>query len=176
LSVLEESAAHARLIHVPTPLLLAHDLERLRDQGHHDAAFHGVTLPALFPAAEGPDGLGRALDALCAEAVRAVDDGARILILSDRGVDPEHAPIPMVLAVGAVHHHLIRAGKRLQADIIAETGEAWDIHHFAVLVGYGASAVHPYVALATVAALPRERGLEELTVEEALLKYRAAVE
>src|SRR5579883_1306875 len=175
-SVLEESAAHARLIHVPTPLLLAHDLERLRDQGHHDAAFRSATLHALFPAAEGPEGLARALDALCADAVHAVDDGARVLILSDRGVDPEHAPIPMVLAVGAVHHHLIREGKRLQADLIAETGEAWDIHHFAVLVGYGASAVHPYVALATASTLQPARNQEELPVEEKLLKYRGAVE
>jgi glutamate synthase (ferredoxin) len=174
-SVLEESEAHAHLIHLPTPVLLAHDLERLRALGH-DPAFRSVTLPALFPAREGPEGLERALDALCAAAVRAVDEGAHILILSDRGVDPEHAPIPMLLAVGAVHHHLIREGKRMRADIIAETGETWDIHHFAVLIGYGASAVHPYVALATVAALPAERGLEELTVEEALLKYRSAVE
>ncbi len=174
-SLLEESEPHAHLVHLATPLLLAHDLERLRAQDH-DPAYHSVTLRALFPAADGPDGLEPALDALCRAAEHAVDAGARILILSDRGVDGTHAPIPMVLAVGAVHHHLIRAGKRLRTDVVAETGEAWDIHHFAVLIGYGASAVHPYVALATAATLPGERGLEELTVEEALLKYRSAVE
>lgn len=174
-SALQETEEHAHLIHLPTPVLLAHDLDRLCAQDH-DPAFHHVTLCALFAASEGPDGLEPALDKLCAEAEAAVDGGARILILSDRGVDGEHAPIPMVLAVGAVHHHLLRVGKRLSTDLIAETGEAWDIHHFAVLIGYGASAVHPYVALATVAALPRERGLEELSVEEALMKYRSAVE
>src|SRR5579875_2252933 len=174
-SVLEESPAHAHLIHLPTPVLLAHDLERLRALGH-DPAFKSATLRTLWPVREGVEGLERALDRLCTEAEQAVDAGAHLLILSDRGVDAEHAPLPMALAVGAVHHHLIRAGKRLRADLIAETGDAWDIHHFAVLIGYGASAVHPYVALATAAALPGERGLEELTVEEALLKFRAAVE
>jgi glutamate synthase domain-containing protein 2/glutamate synthase domain-containing protein 1/glutamate synthase domain-containing protein 3 len=174
-SVLEESEAHARLIHVATPLLLAHDLERLQAQSH-DPAFRSATLHALFPAAEGPDGLASALDALCAQAVQAVDEGAHVLILSDRGVDREHAPIPMVLAVGAVHHYLIREGKRLQADLIADTGEAWDIHHFAVLLGYGASAVHPYVALATATTLRPPRNKEDLAVEEKLLKYRGAVE
>ncbi len=174
-SVLEETEAHAHLVHLPTPVLLAHDLERLRALGH-DPAFRSVTLRALFPAAEGPDGLAAALDRLCAEATRAVDEGAHILILSDLGVDPEYAPVPMMLAVGAVHHHLIREGKRLRADIVAETGEAWDIHHFAVLIGYGASAVHPYVALATAASLPGQRGAEELTIPEALLRFRAAVE
>ena len=108
--------------------------------------------------------------------ILAEDNSARILILSDRGVNGTQAPIPMLLAVGAVHHYLIRVGKRLRTDIVAETGEAWDIHHFAVLIGYGASAIHPYVALATAATLPGERGLEELTAEEALLKYRSAVE
>jgi glutamate synthase (ferredoxin) len=174
-SVLEESEAHARLIHVPTPLLLAHDMERLQALSHEPAS-RAATLHALFPAAEGPEGLAGALDALCADAVRAVDEGAHVLILSDRGVDAEHAPIPMVLAVGAVHHHLIGAGKRLQADLVAETGEAWDIHHFAVLVGYGASAIHPYVALATASTLQPARNQEELPVEEKLLKYRGAVE
>jgi glutamate synthase (ferredoxin) len=174
-SLLEGEAAHAHLVHLATPLLLAHDLERLELLGH-DPAFRSERLPALFPALDGPDGLDPALAALCAAAERAVDDGARLLILSDRGVDATHAPIPMLLAVGAVHHHLIRAGKRLRADLVAETGEAWDIHHFAVLIGFGASAIHPYVALATAATLPAERGLEDLTVEEALVKYRSAVE
>src|SRR5712692_10087474 len=97
-SLLQEEEGHAHLVHLATPLLLAHDLERLEALGH-DPAFVGQVLRALFPAADGPDGLGPALEALCAAAECAVDDGARLLILSDRGVDATHAPIPMVLAV-----------------------------------------------------------------------------
>ena len=101
--------------------------------------------------------------------------GARSSSLSDRGVDEEHAAIPMLLAVGAVHHHLIREGKRLKADLVVETGSAWDIHHLALLLGYGANAVHPYLALATSRSLAGQRDTEELTADEAERNYQTAV-
>src|SRR5581483_3257972 len=105
----------------------------------------------------------------------AVDAGRTILILSDRAISPRRAPIPLLLAVGAVHHHLIRAGKRTLADIVVEAGDVWDIHHFAALIGYGAAAVHPYLALETVRSFAGERGLEQATADELEGRYREAV-
>jgi len=115
--------------------------------------FEPTTLSLLYPAAEGAFGLERAVERLCAEAVRAIDDGYNILLLSDHGVDERHVAIPSLLAVSAVHQHLVREGIRMQAGLVAETAEAREVHHFALLIGYGAAAVHPYGALETVAAL-----------------------
>src|SRR5690606_34820128 len=90
---------------------------------------------------------------LCREAAAAVREGVNILILSDRGVDPDLAPIPMLLATGAVHHHLVREGLRTQCGLVCETGEARDVAHFALLIGYGAGAINPYLAFETIAEL-----------------------
>ncbi|MCS7003407.1 MAG: glutamate synthase subunit alpha, partial [Dehalococcoidia bacterium] len=150
-SFLEETAEHARLVYLPTPVLLDAEVDALRRMG--DPAFRAATLSAVFPVGDGPDGLSAALDAICSAAERAVDEGASILIVSDRAIDERHAPIPSLLAVGAVHHHLIRVGRRMMADLIVESGDCFDVHHVATLIGYGASAVNPYLALATVRAL-----------------------
>ncbi len=99
----------------------------------------------------------KVLETLCAEAERAVDNNIRIIILSDRGVNRHLVPIPMLLATGAIHHHLIRAGKRMKVGIICETGEARDVHQFACLLGYGASAVNPYLALASLRNLCEQK-------------------
>src|SRR5207249_4778476 len=125
-----------------------------------------ITLPAIFDAAGGGDALASALTELQDDAVRAVDNGATILIVSDRphgsqsgAPNPQSAirnpqsPIPSLLAVAAVHRGLIRAGRRLDAEIVAEAGDAWSVHHVALLVAYGAAAVCPYLACASVRAL-----------------------
>ena len=147
-SFLLDCPEHTELLHLESPILSVEQLAAIRELRH--PRLRSATLPALFRTADGPTALEQAVEALCAAAERAVDDGAGLIILSDRGVDGEHAPIPMLMAVGAVHHHLIRAGKRMRADLIAETGEAWDVHHFACLIGYGAGAICPWLALDTM--------------------------
>src|SRR5205823_10410137 len=111
-------------------------------------------------------GLAASVAALCAAAERAVDAGAVLLILSDRALDAQRAPIPMLLAVSAVHQHLLCAGKRWQASLVAEAGDARDVHHFACLIGYGASAIHPWLALASVRALVESGSLRGLDADK----------
>ena len=171
-SFLTESAEHAALVHLDHPLLLREQISALREVAPPHRA---VTLNSLFDAAGDGAALRAALDDLVARAIAEVDRGATILILSDEGVDREHAPIPMLLAVGAVHHGLIRANRRTLADLIAETGEGWDVHQFACLIGFGASAVHPYLTLETVAALVDELGIEGLTAAKAMANLRQAI-
>ena len=173
-SMLEEREENAHLIRHGSPILTNLELQALKDLG--DPAFRAVTLVALFAGSKGPEGLELALAQLCARAEQAVDAGNAILILSDRGVDQEHAPIPMLLAVGAVHHHLIRAGKRMKASIVVETGEAREMHQMATLIGYGASAINPYLALATVSGLALQEHGEGLDPEKAITSYRKTID
>src|SRR6266550_2076290 len=150
-NLLEETAEHAKQIRISQPVLTEKTIAALR--GVTDPALQCVTLSTLFPVADGIGALAPAVDELCGAAADAVSSGCGILILSDRGVDAERAPIPAALAVSAVHHHLLRAGLRGRVSIVAETGEAREVSHVALLIAYGASAVHPYVALETVASL-----------------------
>jgi glutamate synthase domain-containing protein 2/glutamate synthase domain-containing protein 3 len=147
-SLLEETSRHARVVNLPSPVLTVEMIGEIRAR----APFPMVTLSTLFPAADGPAGLRPALEALVEAACQAIRGGAGLLILTDQGTAPARAPIPMLLAVAAVHHGLIRAGLRGHAGLLAESGEAKDIHTIACLVGYGASAVHSYLALQTIAA------------------------
>src|SRR6185369_6711883 len=127
-----------------------------------------ITLPMLFNVCDGVDGLGKAVDELCAAASKALIEGASILILSDRGVDADRAPIPALLATAAVHHHLIREGTRTQCGLVIETGEAREAHHFCLLIGYGAGAVNPYLAFETIHDLHAAGFLpKDLTYEQA---------
>src|SRR6185503_6478998 len=114
----------------------------------------------LFPVADGSIGLVLAVNELCRTAALEVAAGCGILILSDRGMSADRAPIPAALMVSAVHHHLIREGIRWRVSLVAETGEAREVSHVAMLIAYGASAVHPYLALETVASMPRPGGEE----------------
>jgi glutamate synthase (ferredoxin) len=172
-SLLEETAQHARLIELPSPVLSDAEVELLARSP--DPAFASKWLEALFPVAEGTAGLETALHELCDFAVAAVREGATIIILSDREVDVDRAPIPMPLAVGAVHHRLIEVGLRLRASIIAVSGEPRDAHDFACLVGLGASAVNPYLAIEQVRAMAAD-GVVEVGVVEAQENYREALE
>src|SRR2546421_4928952 len=159
-SLLADSPAALRLVRTEHPILLEDEIAALRNL----AGDQGVTLPALWRPASGGDALRTALDVLCTAAERAVRLGARILIVSDRDADGEHPPIPMLLAIGAVHQHLLRQGLRTRLGLAAEAGDAWDVHHFAALIGYGAEAVHPWLALASVRARLTPRS-EEHTSE-----------
>ncbi len=126
----------------------------------------------LFSVADGEDGLEKAVDELCAKSAQAVKDGYSILILSDRGVDKDKAPIPALLATSAVHHHLIREGTRTQCGLVIETAEARETHHFCLLIGYGAGAINPYLAFETLADLAKEGVLpKDLTYDKARYNY-----
>jgi glutamate synthase domain-containing protein 2/glutamate synthase domain-containing protein 1/glutamate synthase domain-containing protein 3 len=152
-NLLDETAEHAKQLRIAQPVLTEQAMSAVR--GVTDPTLRAVTLPALFPIASGIDALELAVDDLCRAATRAIADGCGILILSDRGMSADQAPIPSPLAVAAVHHHLIREGLRWRVSLIAETGEAREVSHLALLIAYGASAVHPYLALETVAAMAR---------------------
>ncbi|MSP13702.1 MAG: glutamate synthase large subunit [Chloroflexi bacterium] len=183
-NLLEELPANAHLLELKTPILLNQQLKLLQNnQGvsHRDPVhdFTAVTLPIIFPAEAGPAGLHAAVETLCRQAEQAVAEGARLLILSDRQVSPKFVPIPSLLAVAAIHHALIRAGKRMDASIIVESGEAREVHHFAALLGYGATAINPWLALETVAAQIAEehaRGNDAITLDQAIHNYVKSIE
>ena len=147
----EESPEHCHRLRMDGPVLTNEKLAKIL--AVHEGAFEPRRLSLLYPVGEDGSGLGRALERLCAEAAESIDDGYNVLILSDRGVDADHVAIPSLLAVSAVHQHLIRVGTRMQAGLIIETGEAREVHDFALLLGYGAAAVNPYLALDTVKEL-----------------------
>jgi glutamate synthase (ferredoxin) len=162
-----------RQIKIPYPILDNDQLAKLRHV--RAAGFSSVTLPMLFDASEGGDGLERAMTTLQAEAERVVREGANIVILSDRGVSPEAAPIPSLLATSGVHHHLVRTGLRTKCALVVESGDAREVHHVALLVGYGAGAVNPYLAFETLDDMIRAGSLEGLTHGEAVTGYIKAL-
>ena len=171
-NLLSETALHARLVHLETPLLTESQLETLRSL----KAFRSQTLSVTFECDAGPPALEAALDKLEHEAVSAVAGGVTLLILSDSNASPDQAPTPMLMAAGAVHQALIRCGARTYTSLICETGSAWDVHQIALLLGYGAEAVVPTLALASVRALAGERHLETLTREQAVERYLRVIE
>ncbi len=165
-NLLGESPEHARQLVMPQPILRDKELEALR-QVDSDV-FKAHTIDITWPVAEGTDGLDGALARICREADEALADGVNIVILSDRRVGSDRAPIPALLAVSSVHHHLVREGTRLQAGLVIESGEPRDVHQFATLIGYGAAAINPYVMLETLAELVSQGWLPEaMTAEEA---------
>jgi len=147
-NILMPGPEHCRMLELDHPVITNDVLEQLR---HSDIeGFRGTSLSTLFDATQGPEALEQRLEALFVEAEAAVDAGRTILVLSDRGVCAEKAPIPALLALSAIHHHLIRAGKRSQCSLVVESGEAREVHHFALLVGYGATAINPYLVFETL--------------------------
>ena len=147
-NILEEIPENCHMLKLAHPLLTNRDLEKLRRVSNRDLL--ATTIPALFQVSEGEAGLKRALDELCRTASRSVKAGYSLLILSDRGVDKDYAPIPCLLALAAVHNLLVREETRTQVALITESGEPREVMHFALLSGYGASAINPYLALETV--------------------------
>ena len=146
-NILAESAENCHTLKLPHPILTNRDLEKLRRVSRGDLL--ATTLPALFRTSDGEEGLRAALDELCRRASLAVKSGYTLLILSDRGVDKNYAPIPSLLALAAVHNLLVREETRTQVALIIESGEPREVMHFALLVGYGASAINPYLAFET---------------------------
>jgi glutamate synthase (NADPH) large chain len=163
-----------RRIRLKKPILTNGELARLRHLNRE--GFNTVTLPILFRVDEGSHGLETAMNNLCDEADRAIAKGANLLILSDRDVDAEKAPIPALLAVAGLHHHLIRQGTRTRVSLLLESGEPRETHHFAVLLGYGASAINPYLALETLENMCFQGIMTGITPMKAMKNYiKAAV-
>ncbi len=162
-------------LEVAQPILDFEDMARLRGIERHTAAkFKSYELDITYPLLWGHEGVEAKLASLCAESVDAIRSGHNVLIVSDRKMDRDHVAIPAALALSAVHQHLIREGLRTTAGLVVETGSAREVHHFAVLAGYGAEAVHPYLAMQTLAALHRELP-GDLSAEKAIANYVKAV-
>ncbi|QYJ16574.1 Ferredoxin-dependent glutamate synthase 1 [Rubrobacter xylanophilus DSM 9941] len=173
-NLFDETPKHCRRVLLDHPILTGPELEKVRHLGAEP--FSATTLSTLFPAAGGGEGLRRALESLCERAERAVRGGSPVLVLSDRGVSPNQAPIPSLLATAAVHHHLVRRGIRTATTLVVETAEAREVHHFALLVGYGATAVNPYLAFETIEKLARDGMLGGVGPEEAQKNYIKAIQ
>ncbi|MCB1860407.1 MAG: glutamate synthase large subunit [Chromatiaceae bacterium] len=171
---LSDGGTNMRL-EISQPVLTNTDLERIRDiEDSSGGAFRTRTLDICYPVDKGSAGMKPALDELCQHAEVAVGEGYNILILSDRNTDADFISIPALLATSAVHHHLIRKGLRTESGLVVETGSALEVHHFAVLAGYGAEAINPYIAFDTIQSmLPKIS--EELDFEEAQKRYIKAV-
>ncbi|MCA9546494.1 MAG: glutamate synthase subunit alpha, partial [Myxococcales bacterium] len=173
----EETPEQCHRIVADGPILTNEELARIRQL--KVGAFAPTTLSILCPAdTNDPHALERAVERLCRAAEEAVDDGYNVLVLSDRGVDARHAPIPALLALSAVHQHLVREGTRLQTGLVIETGEAREVHHFALLLGYGAAAVNPWLVMDTLSERGSDGPTPELpvTAAEAKKRYVKAVE
>ena len=172
-NLLKPGPEACRQIKVKSAIVNNEELARLR---HIDErGFKSVTLPMLFDAESGGTGLARALEDLQRRTSEAVEEGYTIIILSDRGVNMKLAPIPSLLATAGVHHHLVREGTRNRAALVIETGEAREVHHLALLIGYGAGAVNPYLAFETLDDMIRSGMLPGLTHEKAVKNYIKAL-
>jgi glutamate synthase (NADPH) large chain len=173
-NLLGETPESCRRIKLNQPILTNADLEKIRTISHE--YFKSKTLRMRFPVAQGPEALDTAVEDLCGQASEAIKEGYKFIILSDRGVNAEWAPIPSLLGISAVHQHLVRECTRTEVGLIIETGEARDVHHFATLIGYGAGAVNPYLAFETLVDMSREGFLpESIDPETAETKYIKAV-
>ena len=189
-SIYKVSERGARLIHLESPLLNQAELDQIEAMAEDkNGGFEQTRLTTRYDLADGPSGIHAALDALCDKAVEVVKQGVEVLILSDKADElsalEETTYIPPLVAVGAVHHRLIDEGLRMDVGIVSETGSAWSTHHYACLVGYGANAVHPYLALETVKSwhqlektqkMMAAGKLQQSTLAEAQENYRTAVE
>ena len=179
-NMLEPTPECARQIKLPSPILTNAELEKLRHLGdsrkHGDnSIFKSLTLPMLFPVSEGGRGLESALDELCRQSSAAIANGYGIIILSDRSATRDQAPIPALLAVSGIHHHLIREGTRTQVGFVIESGEPREVHHFALLLGFGAAAINPYLAFDTVRDMIARGLIPGVNVDQALTNYIKAV-
>jgi len=173
-NILAETEQHCHTLKLEQPILTNYDLEKLRRVAQGD--FLATTLNMLFLAEGGEKEMERAIDTLCRRASWAIKSGYTLIVLSDRNVDSDYAPIPSLLALSAVHHHLIREGTRTQVALIVESGEPREVQHFCLLIGYGASAVNPYLAIETLEDMHRH-GLfsDGVSFDEVLKKFKKSV-
>jgi glutamate synthase (ferredoxin) len=172
-NLLQPDARSCRQVIVKRPIVNGREFAKLKNLDL--PGLRAVTLPTLFPAAEGAAGLRAALDRLFADADAAIRAGASVLILSDIGVNAERAPIPALLATAGLHHHLIRAGTRTQVGLVVASGEPREVHHFALLIGYGAGAIYPYMALETLHDMIGRGLLKGVAFDRAVENYINAV-
>ncbi len=173
-NLLEPTPQSCRQIQLLSPVLTNEELEKLRALDR--PGFKSATLPILYEVAGGAPALQKALDELFAGADRLIADGVNILILSDRGLDEQLAPIPALLAVSGLHHHLVANGKRTQVGLVLESGEPREVHHFALLTGYGVGAINPYLAFESIEDIIRRRSLIGIDPQKAMKQYvKAAV-
>jgi len=179
-NMLEPSPECARQIRLSSPILTNEELEKLRLFGDSDSQWgrsglKSLTLPIVYAAAALGNGLATALDNICEQSSAAIKAGYDLIILSDRNIDVEMAPIPALLAVAAVHHHLIREGTRTQVGLLVESGEPREVHHFALLLGYGAAAINPYLVFETLHDSIRKELLSVTDEHTALQNYLHAI-
>src|SRR5918994_65649 len=172
-NLFDETREHCRRVLIDQPVLTAVELEKIRALADERAT--STTLSTLFSVSTGEKGMEEALSRLCEKAESAVKGGSAVLVLSDRGVSEAQAAIPSLLATASVHHHLVRAGIRTATTLVVETAEAREVHHFALLVGYGATAVNPYLAFETIEDLAGSLLMEGVGPEEAAKNYVKAV-
>ncbi len=171
-NLLKPTPESCRLIELKSPILTNEELAKLKHINRPD--FKSITLPILFKASEGERGLEAAMTELYDKANHAIADGVSILILSDRGIDREHAPIPALMAVAGLHHHLIREGTRTRVGLVIETGEPREVHHFSLLIGYGAGAINPYLAFETLDDMIRQGLLKNIKHKDACKNFAKA--
>jgi glutamate synthase (NADPH) large chain len=171
-NMLRPGPSQCRQVRLSSPMLTNDELARLREINR--PGLRAATLPILWDPTSGGAGLAKALDDLCVAANRAIDRDASILILSDRGVDAAHAPIPALLAVAGLHHHLIRKGTRMRVGLVLESGEPREVHHMALLIGFGVGAINPYMVFESLAGMIADGMLPGVTYEQAVATYNKA--
>ena len=174
LNVLEETPEHTRQIHISQPVLFNTDLEKLKHM--QEEGFDYAVINCVFKADGRPGRMEESLVRICNDAEEAVRSGKTILILSDKNINNEFAPIPSLIATGAVHHYLVEKRIRTKAGLVIEAGDVWEVHHYATVIGYGASAINPYLALETIHTLNANEELyKKMSQEEVFINYRKAV-
>ncbi|EDY84130.1 Conserved region in glutamate synthase family [Verrucomicrobiia bacterium DG1235] len=169
INLLSETPRHCHKIEIRQPVLSSENLLKIKHIDHDH--FQSRSIDCTFPANGKEGALGRALDRICRDARDAAEEGFQIIILTHRSIDSDHAPVPSLLATAAVHHYLIRKGLRADAEIVVEAGDVWETHHVATLVGYGAAAVNPYLALESLMEL-RDQGVIDPKHDDEALYYR----
>ena len=172
-NLLKPEPESCHLIELKTPVLTNEELAKLKQVS--EGGFKSVTLPILFNPKEGVRGFEAVIDDICQQASRAIDAGVNIIILSDRGISKDKAPIPALLAVAGLHHHLIRQGTRTRVGLVLESGEPREVHHYATLIGYGCGAINPYLAFETIGEMIQQGLLVNIDHKTACKNYIKAV-
>ena len=171
-NLLETQPDHVKMVKFKSPVVSNTTFELIRRLSYK--GFSSTTIPMLFTAGDGPGGLEKAVENICRQAEKAVDEGKNYIILTDRGINEKMAPVPSLMAVSAVHHHLINTRKRMQIDIVVESAEPREVMHFALLFGYGASIINPYMCFAEIQKLVRDSKIQ-MDYDRAEWNYMHAV-